>query len=203
MGVGVDLVDYPRGRLRFAADYEAVLGNELRPFEINHENFTLDGSASYRWRALTMAGAFQHVSRHLTDRPNPNIVAWNVLKARAQRRFRLGKAELGAELEAGSVLQHTFVDYAWTSDLRLELRRPITNRLAMFAGGVGHLVGVDEDRYGRGGQCGARLEAGVRIAGRAAALELFGGYERRIDGFPLERTRVRAFTFGFRLTTRE
>lgn len=203
MGVDVDLVEYPRGRLNIAADYEAVLGNEVRPFEINHENFALDASASYLVRSVSIVAAFRHVSRHLSDRPNPNIVAWNVLDVRARRRFRLGRASLDGELNAGRVLQHTFVDYAWTSDLRLLLRRPVNDRLTIFAGGVGRLVGVHPDRYDRVGQCGARLEAGVRIAGRVAALELFAGYERRIDGFPTELTRMRAFAFGFRLTSRE
>src|SRR2546430_1821979 len=44
MGVALDLVDYRRARVNFAADYEGVLGSEHRAFELNHENFMLDGS---------------------------------------------------------------------------------------------------------------------------------------------------------------
>src|SRR5439155_5355214 len=136
-------------RINFAADYEGVLGNELRPFELNHENFSLDGSVLRQIGSVRLAGAFHHVSRHLSDRPNPNIVAWNVLDLRARRRFVNGLSMVDAELAAGRVLQHTYVDYAWTSDLRLIWRRPMTNRLTVFAAGDGHLVGVDPDRLGR------------------------------------------------------
>ena len=202
IAVDVDVIGYPRGRLNFAADYEAVLGNEARPFEINHDNFRLDASASDQFRSVTMAAAFHHVSRHLSDRANANIVAWNVLDVRASRRFHVGGTGLEAEIDVGKVLQHTFVDYTWTSDVRLRLHRPLSDRVALVASGVGHLVGVDAAKYGREGQCGAKIEAGVRLRGRAAALELVAGYERRIDGYPTERTRMRALTFCFRITSR-
>lgn len=203
IAVDIDVIGYPRGRLNFAADYEAVLGHEARPFEINHDNFGLDASASYQLRSFTMAAAFHHVSRHLSDRANANIVAWNVLDIRASRRFQVGRAGLEAEIGVGEVLQHTFVDYTWTSDVRLRLHRPVSDRVALVASGAGRLVGVDAARYGREGQCGAKIEAGVRLRGRAAALELVAGYERRIDGYPTERTRMRAFTFCFRITSRQ
>jgi len=199
MGASFDLVGYPRGRLNFSADYEAVLGSELRPFELNHENFHLDASASYRIGHAELAGAFHHVSRHLVDRANPNIVAWNVLDLRARRLFELGRSTLDAELAWGKVLQRTYVDYTWTSDLSLRWRRTLTDRLGWYAAGSGHLVGVDEEKLGRERQCGGRIEAGLHLSGSAAGLELFAGYERRIDGYPLDRTRIRAFTLGFRL----
>ena len=201
MGVDVDLVDYGAGRLAFAADYEAVLGHEVRPFEINHDNFAMEAFATARVRSSEIAVAFHHVSRHLSDRANPNIIAWNVLDFRAMRHFNVGESHIDAELAAGHVLQTTFVDYTWTSDLYLTLRRRLANRVGFFASGRGRLIGVDESKQGRDRQCGARLETGIRVKGGATALELFAGYERRIDGFPTERTRVRMFAFGFRFTS--
>lgn len=201
MGLDVDLVDYRAGRLAFAVDYEAVLGNEARPFEINHDNFAMEAFGTARIRSGEVAVAFHHVSRHLSDRANPNIVAWNVLDFRAMRQFTAGRSHIAAELAAGHVLQSTFVDYTWTSDLFLTLRRRLSNRLGFFASGHGRLVGVDPSKQGRERQCGARIETGVRVKGGATALELFAGYERRIDGFPTERTRVRMFAFGFRFTS--
>jgi len=202
MGVDLGIVDFGRARVNFSAGYEAVLSSQLRAFELNHENFALEGSVDYRIASIIVTGAFHHVSRHLSDQPNPNIVAWNVIDARARRQFLVGRSTLDASLAAGHVAQHTFVDYAWTSDLSLVWRRPVSRRLALFGSGAGHLIGVDTAKLGRDRQCGARVEAGLHIAGQAASLELFGGYERRIDGFPTERTRVRAFTLGFRLVSR-
>jgi hypothetical protein len=39
------------------------------------------------------------------------------------------------------------------------------------------------------------------VNGRAAAVEFFAGYERRIDAYPTDRFRVRMFTFGFRIVS--
>ena len=202
MGMDLDLASYPHGAVTFRAEYEAILGNQIRAFELNHENFALEGGASYDLRTVTVTAAFRHVSRHLSDRPNPNIIAWNLLDGRVRRTFVAGRTHVTGEISAGHVLQRTFVDYDWMAALGIAARRPIDGRLALFAGGTGQLVGVDAAKVGRGGQCGARLEAGVRIAGQAAAVEIFAGYERRIDGYPTERTRMRALTVGFRLTSR-
>ena len=94
MGVDVDLVDYGRGRLNFAADHEAVLGHEARPFEINHDNFAMEAFGTMRLRSTEVAAAFHHVSRHLSDRSNPNIIAWNVLDFRAMRRLTVKRGRL-------------------------------------------------------------------------------------------------------------
>ena len=101
-----------------------MLGNEVRPFEINHDNFAMEAFGTARIRSSEIAVAFHHVSRHLSDRANPNIIAWNVLDFRAMRQFKVGESHIDAELAAGHVLQSTFVDYTWTSDLYLTLHRP-------------------------------------------------------------------------------
>ena len=38
--------------------------------------------------------------------------------------------------------------------------------------------------------------------GKTASLEIFAAYERRIDGFPTDRFRVRFTEVGFRITSR-
>jgi hypothetical protein len=202
LGIDLDLADYRVGRLNFTADYEAVLGDERRAFDLNHANYTLEASASYWVHSIELAGVFHHVSRHLSDRPNPATIAWNVAEVRATRQFLLGKSIVDTQLEVGRVLQHTFVDYVWTSNLRLAIRRSLSPRAALFAGGTGGLIGVDRTRLDRGRLCGARLESGVRLNGQTGALELFVGYERRIDAYPLDRQRARWFALGFRLVSR-
>jgi hypothetical protein len=202
LGVDLDLVDYGAGRIRFAAEYEGVLGSERRLFDLNHENFMLEGGGSYRLGSTEVSGFFHHVSRHLTDRANASVSAWNVADARATRRFKAGTSTIEGTLAAGRVLQRNFVDYTWTSELRLAIWRPVTPAASLFARGVGRLVGVDRARLDRDRQCGARVEFGLRLNGVAGAAEIVAGYERRIDGFPTDRYRVRAFTIGFRLTSR-
>ena len=65
----------------------------------------------------------------------------------------------------------------------------------------GEVIGVDEETRGKNRVCGGRVEGGLRLRGEAATLEVFIGYERRIDAFPTDRYRVRWTTIGFRVTT--
>lgn len=179
-----------------------MLGSENRAFEINHENYAIEALGAYRIRSIEIAGVFHHTSRHLSDRANSSVVAWNVGAIRASRRFALGASTLDARLEAGRVLQSTYVDYRWKTSLRLALRRPLRDRIGFFAAGAGDLVGVDPETAGRLERlCGGSLEAGVRLGGRTAALELFAGYERRIDAYPVDRVRVRWTALGFRFAS--
>ena len=55
---------------RSVADYEAVLGNELRPFDPNQGNLHARGvGLGPRRRRPKSPACFHHVSRHLSDRP--------------------------------------------------------------------------------------------------------------------------------------
>jgi hypothetical protein len=198
----LDLLDYGAGRVNFAAEYDAVIGGERRRFDLNQGNYVLEASLSRRTRVAELSVVFHHVSRHLTDRPNPPAISWNVVGVRAERRFAARGSIVDVRFDAGRAQQQAFVDYTWTSDLRVSIRRPVTPRVAVFATGTGGLIGVDRDKLWRPRLCGSRLEGGVRVSGQAAALEVFAGYERRIDAFPTDRFRVRAFTVGFRLVSR-
>src|SRR6266699_5561377 len=61
-GGDFDLVDYVGGRANILIDYEAVLGNELRLFDPNQGNYTLEASASARAGGTEIAGVLHHVS---------------------------------------------------------------------------------------------------------------------------------------------
>jgi hypothetical protein len=63
------------------------------------------------------------------------------------------------------------------------------------------MFGVDGSGN-RSTQTGGRLEAGVRFNGRAGALELFAGFERRVDADPLDFLAQRWAVAGFRLVGR-
>jgi hypothetical protein len=61
---------------------------------------------------------------------------------------------------------------------------------------------VQAEEIDRGTQWGGRAEGGIRFGGRAGALELFAGIERRIDADPLVRAAERWGIAGFRLVGR-
>jgi len=59
-----------------------------------------------------------------------------------------------------------------------------------FLHGTGELIGIDETESIRQPlvtrEAGGLVEAGVRLKGRAGVLELFAGFEKRIDADPLD-----------------
>ena len=63
------------------------------------------------------------------------------------------------------------------------------------------LTGLQSDDQGLA-QTGVLLEAGVRVNGRAGALEIFAGYENRVDADPLDRQSRRWGLVGFRLLSK-
>jgi hypothetical protein len=183
-GGDLDLLDYVAGRVTVLADYEAILGNQFRPFDPNQSYYVLEASSSYRLRGTEIAGVFHHVSRHLSDRYKPYPIAWNVAEVRVMRRFGFGGTTIDTRADAGVVVQRSTVDYRWTADLDLRVSQALNSRVGLFAHGTGEIFGVDPAIYDRGAQTGGLAEAGVRFNGRAGALELFAGLERRIDAVP-------------------
>jgi hypothetical protein len=202
VGFEMDVVDYGVGRATFGGEYEAVLGHERRSYDLNHGNYRFEATGSYRFGELELALHTVHVSRHLSDREHPGAVSWNVIGVRANRHFAPERSTIDAELSFGFAGQQAFVDYDWLSEARVVWRRPINDHWSFVSIGTGLLVGTDEEIAGRPNLCGGRIEGGVRVNGGKAALELFAGYERRVDAFPTERFRVRMFTAGFRLVSR-
>jgi hypothetical protein len=202
-GGDFDLVDYVKGRLSFLVDYQAILGNEYRPFDPNQGNYTLEFSGSGRLGRTEFVGAFHHVSRHLSDRPKRQAIAMNVLEARVLRRFTLRDTTIDVRANVGRLVQQSYVDYTWIGDLDVTVRHSLKPHIGTYGRVFGELYGVnDEDEpllTPRGNQRGGRAEAGVRLSGKGGAMELFAGYERVIDADPLDR-RARHWPFaGFRL----
>jgi hypothetical protein len=198
-GATLDLFDYVRGRISTVADYEAILGSEFRPFDPNQASYTLEVSSSIRAAGTEVAGVFHHVSRHLSDRPKREAVAWNVLGVRVLRGVTLGRTAVGIRGGAGRLVEHAGVDYGWTADADVVARRSLGSRVAVYGRGAGELYTIDPSQSARGAQKGGRLEAGVRLNGGGGAVELFAGFERRIDAAPLVRLPVRWAFAGFRL----
>ena len=197
-----DLVDYVYGRMTFLGDYQAVLGDEFRPFDPYQSNYYLAVSGSVRSGPHELAFVFHHLSRHLGDRPKRESVAYNAMLGRYLRHLDLDGASLDVRGDLGRVIARAHVDYTWTGNVDVTLRRPVSPRFGLYGRTYAETFGVDEQIAGRGQQYGGRLEGGVRIGGSGGAVELFGGYERVVDADPLDRLARRWAFAGFRLLGR-
>ena len=200
-GGELDLVDYTYGRLIFAANYQAILGEERRKFDPNLGNYLLEGALTARLEPLEAALVFHHKSRHLGDREKAQPVDWNMLGGRVSRAFLVDGTYLDAQADLRWTVQQSFVDYTWELDTQLRADRLLRPGIGVLAAGGVRYLGVD-GTAGRGGQTGYRAEAGVRFDGSGAAVELFAGVERRVDPFPLEFGTATWMTAGFRLLSR-
>ncbi len=200
-GGDLDLVDFTRGRLTFAAAYEAVLGEELQKFDPNQGNYLLEGALSGRFRPFEAWLVFHHVSRHLGDREKNEPVDWNMVGGRVSRSFLVDGTYLETRVDLRGVIQKSFVDYDWEFDTWARADRLFRPSAGVFAGGGVRYVGVDGSA-GRGNQTGYLAEGGLRYEGAGAAVELYAGVERRIDPYPLEFSTATWFIAGFRLLSR-
>ena len=127
-GGDVDVFDYVSGRVRMVADYQAMLGNEFRPFDPNQGNYILEPSASLRVGGFEVAGVFHHESRHLSDRVKKFSIDWNVLGGRVLKRADTERMTLEVEAGFGGVVKHTFTDDKWVGDTDVLVRRQLGDR---------------------------------------------------------------------------
>jgi hypothetical protein len=201
-GGDIDLVDYGAGRLNFLANYEAILGDQIRAFDVNQSSYTLDFRASLRGPRQEVAAVFNHVSRHLSDRFRPVPVDWNMVGAQYWRRDAIGAAEVQSTAMTVFNVARSFVDYKAQIGGRVALEIPVAPRATVLASGALTVVPVDAEVLGRETQWGARLEGGIRIAGDAAAVDFVLGYERRLDAHPFEAAPLDWMFLGFRFLSR-
>ena len=201
-GGSLDFVDYVVGRTSFIIDYEAIIGDEFRLFDPNQGVYTLEAASSARVGDAEVVGIFHHVSRHLADRANKQAVAWNAAGVRLLKRVTRQSTTLDVDAELTRVVAKAFVDYDWIGELNLSLRHPLNGHVAVFVQGSGKLFTVDATVPNRGAQTGGVAEAGVRLKGSGGVLELFAGFEKRVDAYELERDSRRWVLAGFRLLSR-
>jgi hypothetical protein len=199
-GGDIDLISVGPTRLTFFANYQTILGNEFRAFDPNQGNYTLEGSTSTRVGAIELAGVFHHVSRHLSDRPKRGAVDWNMVGGRIRGTGQHNRVWYDARADVRGVIQHTYVDYRWELDTEATTGVALSPRVGLVATGAWRMLGVDDTR-GRDTQHGFRGEGGVRLKGRAAAVDFFVAAEQRVDAYQLEFSTVRWVTAGFRISS--
>jgi hypothetical protein len=200
-GGELDVLDYGAGRFTFEANYQVVLGEEIRSFDPNQGNYILAGLGSLRAGATEVAGELYHQSRHLADRPKEDAVDWNMLGGRIRRTFSLDPAVIDARADLRGVFMKTSVDYSWELDAAVRSDVKLHPGVGVLASLGIRYLGVDGSRD-RGNQTGYKVEGGVRFEGAAGAIEIFIAGERRIDPFPLEFGTADWVTAGFRLLSR-
>ena len=201
-GGELDVVDYGRGRFIFEANYQVVLGEEIRSFDPNQGNYILAGNASVRLPlGIEAAAQLYHQSRHLADRPKEEAVDWNMLGGRVRKPFSYNKATFDARADVRGTFMKTTVDYSWEIDAGLRSNVKVYPQIAFVTDVDIRYLGVDGS-LNRGNQTGYRVEGGFRFEGRAGAIELFVAGERRIDPYPVEVGTAQWVTVGFRLLSR-
>jgi hypothetical protein len=202
-GGAFDLVDYVVGRATITADYQAVCGGEYRPFDPNQANYVLETAISGRFSDRTETAAFlHHVSRHISDRPKAFSVAWNLVGGRFLHHRSRGTTTFDLAIDFGRVTQRSFVDYDWIAGGQFQVRHSMNAHVGVFAHAEGKLFLVDEEKFGRSRQAGMRVEAGIRLHGRGGVLEVFAGYEKRPDAYPIDLTSQQWGLAGVRLLGR-
>ena len=200
-----DILNYVRGRATVVTDYEAVLGSELRPFDPSQGIYILEPAASWFVGKNEVAFVFHHISRHFSDRPKPYSIAFNIIEGRYLRKFRMNDTTLAVRTSLGKVVQHSDVDYAWTADWDVTLVHPMNPHVHWYGRTTGEMYGTDPVVRGRTDvQHTTRLEAGTRLIAKKADLELFVGFERRLDATPLDYLRpvVTWGIAGFRIASK-
>ena len=200
-GCELDLIDYGRGRLTLAANYQVLLGEEIRSFDPNQGNYRLEVSASQRIVGVELAGVFHHVSRHLSDRDKMDPLDWNMVGVRALASTRRDRVTLEVQADLRGVIQRSFVDYRWEAGADAGVRVAVHRRVTVLSRGGLRVIGVD-GTADRGTQAGFRLEGGVSLEGEAGAIELFAAVERRVDPIPFEPSVATWTALGFRLVSR-
>jgi hypothetical protein len=198
----LDLFRYRQGRVNLLIDTELVMGSERRAFDLNHANVIFETSSSYHLGPIDAAVVAHHDSRHVVDREFDAVPAWNTIGARAGHVFLARQSTVDITVEYGRVVQHTFVDYTWTSQLTIRLDRSLRSNAHAFASGRGGFVGIDHALPNRDPQTGARAEGGMHFVGERAGVDLFAAYERRVDGYPTSREPSSWLELGFRLLAR-
>lgn len=200
-GGEMDLVDYGAGRATFAANYEAVLGNQLRAFDPNQANYLLDASLSVRAHGAEIAAVLHHTSRHLSDRFKAMPVDWNMLGAVVSGEIRHGTMLIRPHGNVLDVLLKSDVDYRWETNAGVDFVAEVRPHISLVSRGNVRVVGVDGSRP-RGTQTGSRVESGIRLEGTRGAIELYVAGERRIDAYPLDFSSLSWLSAGFRFVSR-
>jgi hypothetical protein len=172
----------------FVADVEVetILGNELRAFDANQANYHLEGALKRPWGPRTVELFFNHVSRHLEDRPKAQTVDWNILGLRLSG--PLGRTPFPTRflVSAGPTTRSSLVEYRFEAVVRLEADLVAKPWGAFYLSATARGVKTEsKPELPRDGFVDVNVEGGVRIRRGQRSMHVFAAYERRNDVYPL------------------
>ena len=143
-GGELDVIDYGAGRATFTANYEVVMGNQLRRFDPNQGNYIMAGLLSARVAGFELAGMFYHQSRHLSDRPKVGGDRLeHVRSARCTRFHARALGQWAARADLRRTIEKSFVDYQWELDAEGRGRIELRPRVSVVSTLDARVVGVD------------------------------------------------------------
>ena len=180
-----------RARTSMLVDYEAVLGNEFRPFDPNQGNYTLEALVVRARRTGRRSPACSTTSRATSATGPSGFRSRGTCSACAcmrrvdgrrhhGRRRRVERRQAWCSTRTSTTTGPANVDVLDPASAQ-SARRRVRPRYGEMFGDRRHAVGRGHARPA------GRVEGGVRLNGRGGALELFAGYERGIDADPLDR----------------
>lgn len=198
----LDIFDVGFARASVFFNFETIAGTEFRRVDPNQANYVLDMSVFGRLPRGELGATFHHVSRHRTDRANRQGISWNMLGVVYGDRLTLGGVDIRASVRALKTIEHSpQVDYEGEIDGSLKVTVPVNSRVAFYTDMTSVIVQVDPSVFDRDMRAGGLVEGGLRVGYSGAALELFGGWEARIDADPIALKTERLGMLGFRVLT--
>lgn len=199
-GLDADLLDLGFVRANLLAQVETIVGSELRDVDPNQNNYTADFALLFRLPRGELGAVFHHVSRHLADRADQGSISWNMVGVSYSERFAVGRARIDAGVRALGTTERAGVDYAAQLEWHGAVELPLGPRLAIIGAADGVAAPVARQMFGRGTRRGGRVSGGVRIPSAAGAVDLYAGWEQRIDAGQFTRDTARWMRAGVRVT---
>ena len=201
VGGEFDIVGLPRARVTTAFNYEAILGEQRQPFDPTQGNYLIEVLGGWRWGRLEAALVFHHTSRHLSDRAKDFGIAWNLLGGQVTWSGSGPRTTWQVQGSAAAAVMVDFVDYSGEFGANALVRRDLTPLVGVAARASVVSRTIDGDLSPRRAQSGGRVEGALRVRGRAAALEVFVGLERRIEADAFIALPKRWALIGLRITS--
>ena len=195
----VDLFDVGVARANLLANFETIIGGELRDVDPNQNNYVVDLSVFVRLPRGEIGGTFHHVSRHLGDRADQGSVSWNMVGVSYGDRFAVGPVRVAAGARAMGTVERANVDYTAQFEWYGDVEVPITSRAAVIGTAEGVIVPVERRMLMRTTRRGGLALGGVRFPTGVGAIDLYAGWEQRIDAGQFTRNTTRWYRFGLRL----
>ncbi len=198
----LDVLDVGFARANFFFNFETIAGTDFRRVDPNQTNYTLDMSVFGRLPRGEFGMTFHHVSRHRSDRANRFGISWNMLGVVYGEHLTLNGVNIRTSVRALKTIEHSMqLDYAGEVSGSLEVTAPVNGRVDLYTDMTSVVVPVDAGVFNRDTRVGGLIEGGFRVRYSGASLELYGGWERRIDADPIELKTEDWGLVGFRIVT--